>query len=100
MESHTYTYKLDKITVLSECISDIVKSISVNRDLDLKKSLKDYAAMIYNTAEQMKINERMLNKKIVDDAVDKATEKPEVSTIKVVDDLPEVGESNTFYRNC
>ena len=97
MESHTYVYKLDKIAVLAECISDIVKSISVNRDLDLKKSLKDYAVMIYNTAEQMKINERILNKKIVDDTVDKATEKPEISKIKVVDGLPESGESNTFY---
>lgn len=97
MESHTYVYKLDKIAVLAECISDIVKSISVDRDLDLKKSLKDYAAMVYNTAEQMKINERMLNKKIADDTIDKATEKPEISSVKVVDDLPEVGDSNTLY---
>ena len=97
MESHTYVYKLDKIAVLAECISDIVKSISVDRDLDLKKSLKDYAAMIYNTAEQMKINERILNKKIADDTIDKATEKPEISSVKVVDGLPEVGDSNTLY---
>lgn len=97
MESHTYIYKLDKIAVLAECISDIVKSISVDRDLELKKSLKDYAAMIYNTAEQMKVNERMLNGKIIEDAIDKATEKPEISKIKVVDDLPESGDPKTFY---
>ena len=97
MESHTYVYKLDKIAVLAECISDIVKSISADRDLELKKSLKDYAAMIYNTAEQMKVNERMLNDKIIEEAIDKATEKPEISSVKVVDDLPEVGDSNTLY---
>lgn len=97
MESHTYIYKLDKIAVLAECISDIVKSISVDRDLELKKSLKDYAAMIYNTAEQMKVNERMLNDKIISDAIDKATEKPEISSVKVVDDLPESGDPKTFY---
>lgn len=97
MESHTYIYKLDKIAVLAECISDIVKSISVDRDLEFKKSLKDYAAMIYNTAEQMKVNERMLNGKIISDAIDKATEKPEIPSVKVVDDLPESGDPKTLY---
>lgn len=97
MESHTYVYKLDKIAVLAECISDIAKSISVDRDLELKKSLKDYAAMIYNTAEQMKINERMLNDKIISDAIDKATEKQEIPSIKAVDDLPENGDPKTLY---
>lgn len=97
MESHTYIYKLDKIAVLAECISDIVKSISVDRDSDLKKSLKDYAAMIYNTAEQMKINERMLNDKIIGDAIDKATEKQEIPSVKVVEELPETGDPKTLY---
>lgn len=97
MESHTYIYKLDKIAVLAECISDIVKSISVDRDSDLKKSLKDYAAMIYNTAEQMKVNERILNEKIADDAIDKATEKPEISSVKAVEELPENGDPKTLY---
>lgn len=97
MESHTYIYKLDKIAVLAECISDIVKSISVDRDLELKKSLKDYAAMIYNTAEQMKINERMMNNKKIEEAIDKATEKQEIPSIKAVDDLPESGDPKTLY---
>lgn len=83
-------YKLSKIAILAECIRDIAKTLDKD-SLDFIKS----ATSIYNTAEQIKVNERILDDLKVQEAI--SNTKNDLETVKVVEELPKNGDSKTLY---
>ena len=83
-------YKLSKIAILAECIIDIAKTLD-KENLILIQS----ATSIYNTAEQMKVNERILDDLKVQEAISNV--KNDLETVKTVEELPKNGDPNTLY---
>lgn len=83
-------YKLSKIAILAECIIDIAKTLD-KENLSLIQS----ATSIYNTAEQMKVDERILDEQKVQEAISNV--KNDLKTVKGVEELPENGDPNTLY---
>lgn len=83
-------YKLSKIAILAECIIDIAKTLEKD-----ELGLVQAATSIYNTAEQIKVNERILDDLKVQKAISNA--KNDLETVKEVEELPENGDPKTLY---
>jgi len=83
-------YKLSKIAILAECIIDIAKTLEKD-----ELGLVQAATSIYNTAEQIKVNERILDDLKVQKAISNV--KNDLETVKVVEELPENGDPKTLY---
>ena len=83
-------YKLSKIAILAECIIDIAKTLEKD-----ELGLVQAATSIYNTAEQIKVNERILDDLKVQKAISNV--KNDLETVKAVEELPENGDPKTLY---
>lgn len=83
-------YKLTKIAILAECIRDIAKTLEKD-----ELGLVQAAISIYNTAEQIKVNERILDDLKVQEAISNA--KNDLETVKYIEELPENGDPKTLY---
>lgn len=83
-------YKLSKIAILAECIIDIAKTLEKD-----ELGLVQAATSIYNTAEQIKVNERILDDLKVQEAISNA--KNDLETVKYIEELPETGDPKTLY---
>jgi len=78
-------YKLSKIAILAECIIDIAKTLE-KENLGLIQA----ATSIYNTAEQMKVDERIL---------DDLKTKNDLETVKVVEENenPNITKGKVYF---
>lgn len=83
-------YKLSKIAILAECIIDIAKTLEKD-----ELGLVQAATSIYNTAEQIKVNERILDDLKVQEAISNV--KNDLETVKYIEELPETGDPKTLY---